>query len=165
MDARIDRATDADLPSIAGLAGVIWRQHYPEIISREQIDYMLKRMFDLNEMRKQSSLGFTYEKLIGKDRLIGFAGHGPAKNSAEHKLEKLYVHPDFQGRGFGGRLLERVAEFAKNLEKTTLILAVNKQNESAIAMYRSKGFEIRESVVNNIGNGFVMDDYIMVRPL
>jgi len=164
-DSKIERATDADLPAIAGLAGVIWRQHYPGIISREHINYMLKHMFDLNEMRSQSTVGFTYEKLINKDQLIGFASHGPAENSAEHKLDKLYVHPDFQGRGFGGKLLEHVVEFAKNREKTALILAVNKQNKGAIAMYRRMGFKVRESVVNNIGNGFVMDDYIMMRSL
>jgi ribosomal protein S18 acetylase RimI-like enzyme len=48
---------------------------------------------------------------------------------------------------------------------TTLILAVNKRNEKAIAAYRKQGFAVRDSVCVDIGNGFVMDDFIMAKPL
>ena len=35
----------------------------------------------------------------------------------------------------------------------------------AIAAYRKHGFEVRDSIVKAIGGGFVMDDYIMARPV
>jgi ribosomal protein S18 acetylase RimI-like enzyme len=42
-----------------------------------------------------------------------------------------------------------------------LVLAVNKRNEGALAAYAKHGFAIVESVVKDIGGGFVMDDYVM----
>jgi ribosomal protein S18 acetylase RimI-like enzyme len=38
---------------------------------------------------------------------------------------------------------------------------VNKRNRNAIAAYEKYGFRIVDSVVKDIGGGFVMDDYIM----
>jgi ribosomal protein S18 acetylase RimI-like enzyme len=42
---------------------------------------------------------------------------------------------------------------------------VNKGNARAIAFYRKHGFDIAESVVVDIGGGFVMDDYVMGKEL
>ena len=45
------------------------------------------------------------------------------------------------------------------------MLSVNKHNTRAIAAYRRNGFVIAESVVTDIGGGFVMDDYVMAKNL
>jgi ribosomal protein S18 acetylase RimI-like enzyme len=45
------------------------------------------------------------------------------------------------------------------------VLAVNKSNRSAISAYLKHGFRVGDAVVKDIGGGFVMDDYIMVKPL
>jgi ribosomal protein S18 acetylase RimI-like enzyme len=42
---------------------------------------------------------------------------------------------------------------------------VNKRNERAINSYRKYGFAVRETVVDDIGGGFVMDDFIMEKKL
>jgi diamine N-acetyltransferase len=81
------------------------------------------------------------------------------------KLDKLYVHPERQRRGYGGRLLGHVIERARSLGFERVILAVNKRNHNAIAAYRKHGFDIVEAVVKDIGEGFVMDDYIMAKPV
>ncbi len=44
-----------------------------------------------------------------------------------------------------------------------LVLAVNRGNTKAIAAYLKHGFAVREAVVKDIGGGFVMDDYWMVK--
>ena len=51
------------------------------------------------------------------------------------------------------------------IRPVTLIPAVNKQNAHAIAAYEKYGFAKREAVRVDIGNGFVMDDFIMARSL
>jgi hypothetical protein len=61
----IIRAAEADLPTIAELAGIIWRACYLGIISSEQIEYMLPRMYALDTMqdeigRKASAMTFCY---------------------------------------------------------------------------------------------------------
>ena len=61
----ICRTTEADLPAIAELAGVIWRACYPGIISHAQIDYMLARMYALDTMREEiHSQGIRYDRLL-----------------------------------------------------------------------------------------------------
>ena len=158
-------AREADLPEIATLAGVIWRTAYPGIISREQIEYMLARMYAVEEMARQAGQGTVFLRLLAGDELVGFAAHSPTANPAERKLDKLYLHPDHQRHGHGGRLLRHVMNEARVLGCTSLMLTVNKGNTKAIAAYEKNGFGIRESVVADIGGGFVMDDYVMARPL
>jgi len=46
-----------------------------------------------------------------------------------------------------------------------VILAVNKRNTAAINSYRKYGFAVREAIVDDIGHGFVMDDFIMEKML
>jgi ribosomal protein S18 acetylase RimI-like enzyme len=77
------------------------------------------------------------------------------------KLDKLYVHPRLQRHGYGGMMIARAGEVARSGGCSRLVLAVNKNNRSAIAAYLKHGFSIARSVVKDIGGGFVMDDYVM----
>jgi ribosomal protein S18 acetylase RimI-like enzyme len=141
---------------IARLAAVVWRAHYPGIISGEQIEFMLGRMYDLDVLRDEMANDVTYLRAMEGDELLGFAAYAPT--GKEIKLHKLYVHPERQRRGIGGALLEYIERGCKG---RTLVLTVNKRNHKAIAAYKKHGFVIRDSVVVDIGGGFVMDDYVM----
>ena len=159
-------AVEADLPALAELAGRIWRQHYPGIISPEQIEYMLRKMYSLEVLRNEISFqGIHFYRLIDQGRFVGFASIGPAHAAGAFKVHKLYLLPEVHGRGLGSRLLNHCESEARRLGATRLILAVNKQNSKAIAAYQRNGFQIAESVTTNIGEGFVMDDYIMTKDL
>jgi GNAT superfamily N-acetyltransferase len=161
----IERATKDQLSSIAELAARIWRAHYPGIISSEQIEFMLAQMFAPEEMERQLAAGTLFDRLLVDGQLIGFVAHGPIKQSDEHRVDKLYVLPKFQRNGFGSRLLKHVIDWAESGGSQSVALAVNKRNETAIAAYQKNGFAIRESVVTDIGHGFVMDDYVMSKSL
>jgi GNAT superfamily N-acetyltransferase len=163
FDIRVAR--EEDLPEIAMLAGVIWRAVYLGIISSEQIEYMLARMYAVEELERQIGQGTAFLRLLVDGQLIGFAAHSPTSDPAERKLDKLYIRPDHQRHGHGSRLLNHVMDEARALGCTSLMLTVNKRNTKAIAAYEKNGFVVRESVVMDIGGGFVMDDYVMVRQL
>jgi diamine N-acetyltransferase len=159
-------ATEADLEEISRLAGVIWRAHYPGIISPEQIEYMLARMYSMETLREDlSGRGIRYERLLADEALAGFAAHGPTEHPAVVKLHKIYLHPHWQGRGLGGLLLRHCAGQAAGLGAHRLVLTVNKHNTKAIAVYQRHGFVITDAVVTDIGGGFVMDDYLMAKEL
>jgi len=165
-DAVIVPATEADLPALAELAGLIWRQHYPGIISSKQIEYMLARMYSLETLRDEMrSQQIQFYRLLVMGRFSGFASLGPTVRPDEIKLHKLYLLPELHGRGLGSLLLQHCEKVALQLAARRLVLAVNKQNALAVAAYDRNGFKIYESVVSNIGDGFVMDDFLMAKDL
>ncbi|MGA2278675.1 MAG: GNAT family N-acetyltransferase [Verrucomicrobiota bacterium] len=164
--AQIIRATEAGLPAISGLAGVIWRACYPGIITHEQIDYMLARMYALDVLRDEIHFqGICYDLLLVDGKPVGFASYGPTPEPGVVKLHKLYLLPELHGRGLGSRLLQQVEHEVRAGAGHRLILSVNKRNTRAIAAYQRNGFVTADSVVTDIGGGFVMDDYIMAKEL
>ncbi len=163
---RIVPATEAHLPAIAELAGVIWRACYPGIISPGQIDYMLARMYATDTMRAEiQSQGIRYDRLLAGGEFAGFAAYGPTEEAVVFKLHKLYLHPDWQGRGLGSQLLQHCEQEARQRGARRLILSVNKHNAKAIAAYQRNGFVIAGPAVTDIGGGFVMDDFVMAKEL
>ena len=159
-------ATEAHLPALAELAGVIWRQHYPGIISRAQIEYMLGKMYALDTLRTElRTKGIHFVRLLVAERFVGFASFGPMPEPETMKLHKCYLLPEFHGRGYGSLLLKHCEQETRRLGAKRLTLAVNKQNTKAIAAYRRHGFVVTESVVTDFGSGFVMDDYLMAKHL
>jgi ribosomal protein S18 acetylase RimI-like enzyme len=159
-------ARQDELPAVQRLAGVIWRAHYPGIITPEQIDYMLERGYALDVLGgflARSDRGLELAKVDGE--LTGFAAWYITDDPREAKLDKLYILRAQQRRGIGARLIERVAERAQAVGAMELILNVNKNNGQAIRAYEKRGFAIREAVVNDIGHGYVMDDYVMAKPI
>jgi ribosomal protein S18 acetylase RimI-like enzyme len=155
-----------DLPAIAELAAIVWRRHYPGIITRAQIDYMLERMYALETMRREvAEDGICYERLVLDGSLVGFGAFGPGREPGLYKLHKLYLHPDQQGRGLGSLLLRHCEAKVRRLGGERIELQVNKRNTSAIETYRRNGYHVAREAVFDIGGGFVMDDFIMEKSL
>jgi diamine N-acetyltransferase len=164
--AEIRSVTEEHLPGLAALAAVIWREHYPGIISCEQIEYMLGKMYALETLRKElRGQQIRFYRLLVGGRFVGFASIGPQPEPGVYKLHKCYLLPECHGRGLGRALIRHCADEARRLGARRLMLAVNKQNTKAIAAYRRNGFSVAESVVTDFGHGFVMDDFIMERRL
>jgi ribosomal protein S18 acetylase RimI-like enzyme len=160
----IKPVTPPEVPAISALAREIWQATYPGIITQEQIDFMLEQRYgherlydDLEDAHKWLDQAFH------DGRRVGFAFSEETKG--EFKLDKLYIHPDVQRRGVGGQLIAHVAARAKKLGYPCVILQVNKRNVNAIASYEKYGFAVRTSTVDDIGRGFVMDDYVMEKKL
>ncbi len=100
-------ATEEHLPALAELAGVIWRQHYPGIISHVQIEYMLGRMYSLDVLREEMhGKGVRFVRLLAGGRFVGFASYGPVTELGVMKLHKCYLLPEMHGRGYGRLLLQ-----------------------------------------------------------
>ncbi len=163
---RVTRVGLGDVEALCVLAAEIWRAHYPAIISAAQIEYMLAQRYDPAAVRAELQRGdIWWDQLLVDGRIAGFASYLMTRTSGEMKLDKLYVHPAHQRRGYGGMLLDRAVVTARSYGCSTLVLAVNKRNRSAIAAYEKNGFCIADAVVKDIGGGFVMDDFIMTRAI
>jgi ribosomal protein S18 acetylase RimI-like enzyme len=164
--ARIEPLAAADVEGLAALAREIWYAHYSAIIGAAQIEYMLGQRYNsegvLAELRRDD---VWWDKLIVAGGIAGFASYFLTGDPGEMKLDKLYVHPRLQRRGYGGAMIARAVGVARARGCSRLVLAVNKNNRSAIAAYLKHGFHVAEAVTKDIGGGFVMDDYIMVKPM
>ena len=159
-----------DIPTLAALARDIWRAHYPGIISVAQIEYMLAERYDeavIREELKRNDLWWDVLMLNGQ--MTGYASYfftgAVTGDASEMKIDKLYLHPCAHRQGYGGMLIRHVAEVATQRGCTRLTLAVNRHNQSAIDAYHKHGFHIADTSVREIGDGFLMDDYIMVKEL
>lgn len=156
------RLDEAD--ALVALAGRIWRTCYPGIVSPEQIEYMLAQRYKPGLVRQLLARGDLWLAAREDDRLVGFA-HGHPLEAGDYKLDKLYVDPERQRHGIGGQLIAEVAARARQQDFARLVLRVNRGNQRAIDAYLKHGFTVATLVLENIGGGFVMDDYVMVRDL
>lgn len=158
--------TPNDIDAVLALARTVWRAHYPGIISPAQIEYMLEQRYAPELLRSELERDDLWWDLLREDGVLrAFASCFLDQRPGEMKLDKLYVDPSAQRRGFGGMLIAHTAARARRLGCERLLLAVNKHNRSAIDAYHKHGFRIAQAVVKDIGQGFVMDDYIMVLDL
>lgn len=153
-------ACESDIEPLGTLARAVWQATYTGVISQAQIDYMLANRYDAALISEQLVDSAHAWRLAWWDAArIGFA-HARMEDSS-CKLDKLYVHADFQLRGVGRVLLDEIKVFARTRGATAMRLQVNRGNLAAIAAYQRYGFVVREARVFDIGGGFVMDDYVM----
>lgn len=155
---------DSEVPQLSALAGDIWRAHYPGIISEAQIEFMLAERYDEAVIRAELARGDVWwDVLLVDGSLAGYISYFWADKPETIKIDKLYFHPRVQRQGHGGRLIDHVARKMAAAGCRRLTLAVNRHNQTAIAAYLKSGFQIAETSLKQIGGGFWMDDYIMVK--
>ncbi len=144
---------------IEDLAKRIWPIAYKNVISAEQIEYMLKWMYSRETVEKEIQEGYVYYLAELDGEFVGYAGIS-ILDEKDVKLHKLYRLPDLKCKGIGYHLLNTCIAQAKAWNREYLILNVNKYN-AAVKFYLRNKFAIRKEIVLDIGEGFVMDDYIM----
>jgi len=153
----IKPATTADLKLIQKLAYTIWAVAYKDILSKEQLAYMLEKMHSLEALQKLIGEGhqfiIPYEDNVAK-------GYACYKIHADKtRIEKIYVLPDEHKKGIGNLMINYIID--KSLPFTNKIeLNVNRQNK-AINFYRKLGFTIITETDIPIGKGYFMNDYVM----
>ncbi len=162
MIPRILALTVFDAHTISALAETIWRHHYADIISPEQIDYMLAQRYQ-PELIKEQVLNpeIWWRKLVLDGMIVGFSCCMRTHKPGELKIDKLYIHGDHQRKGYGALLVANAIEIMRKNNLQSLILTINKQNQTAILAYQQYGFEITDDSVVDIGDGFTMNDYLM----
>jgi GNAT superfamily N-acetyltransferase len=159
------RAGEESTALLRELAEQTWKVCYKDMISAEQIDYMLEMMYSRESLLKQMKEGIRFIIHYVNDEPTGFAGFGPKKDDPSvWRLEKLYVIPSLQKKGSGRFLLNGLEETAITERAYQIELNVNRRNP-AVGFYKKTGFRISHEADIDIGNGFYMNDYIMLKDL
>lgn len=154
------------LPIVQQLALMIWPSTYSDIISVEQIHYMLDKMYDLQTMASQiKDKGATFALILMEDEAIGFLAWDKADENGIIFLQKLYLLPKLHGQGIGAQALQWLESQQTSPNVRHFRLRVNKNNHAAIRAYLRQGFVFEEDVCTEIGDEFVMDDHLMIKGL
>ncbi len=159
------RCSKVDLKEVNRLAWIIWPSAFKDILTMEQIDYMLKWMYDMDKLNQQFEKGHVFFLAKQLHENVGFVGVEP-NFPAEGKLRihKIYLNPAHQGKRIGKWMMEQTEQFAKELNLKFLHLNVNRFN-NAVTFYEKGGFKTIETEDIDIGNGFFMNDFVMEKRL
>lgn len=159
MEEFVPLQTAESLARVRAIADDVWPKTFRGILSPEQIVYMMKMMYAPEVMEKELASGSSFDLLVVDGKDAGYMVYAPYDEPGSMKLHKLYLLEEYQGKGYGQKMLHHVIDTAKARGFTSVILAVNKQNEKAQKAYQRFGFEHYKSVQIDIGSGFIMDDY------
>ena len=159
----IREATIDDIPLIRDLCFKVWPQTYISIVSQEQIDYMLDKMYSTSSLQKQMESGSQFIIVYDGEKPVGFAAWFE-KAPSVFKLDKIYVLLSQQGKGTGRFMIDHIIDKVKRREAIALQLQVNRYNK-AKNFYERLGFVVIEEKDFDIGNGFFMNDYVMEKKL
>ncbi len=154
-----------ELPIVKDLAYRIWPSTYKEILSQEQMAYMLNWMYSIETLEESLESDHYFFAIFDEDEALGFIDvELNCPKTSGMKLQKIYVLPEKQGLGLGKKLLNFAIDFGKKQGVNHLTLQVNRFNK-AVNFYRHAGFEIIDEQDFDIGNGYFMNDYVMKKRL
>ena len=158
----IRKASVDDVPVIRAMAQVAFPDTYKEILSPEQIDYMMEWMYSEESLRRQMmEEGHSYYLAYREGRAVAYLSIQPEGEHVFH-LQKLYVLPDYQGMHLGKQLFNQAIKAIKELHPAPCQMRLNvNRNNKALAFYEKMGMTKVDEGDFSIGNGYCMNDYIM----
>ena len=158
----IRKASVDDVPVIRAMAQVAFPDTYKEILSPEQIDYMMEWMYSEESLRRQMmEEGHSYYLAYREGRAVAYLSIQPEGEHVFH-LQKLYVLPDYQGMHLGKQLFNQAIKAIKELHPAPCQMRLNvNRNNKALAFYEKMGMTKVDEGDFPIGNGYYMNDYIM----
>ncbi len=158
----IQLATTADIPFIQALAERVWWAHYPEIISDDQITYMLGAWYSASALHEQmTQLGQQFWLITpaGEHAPCGYLAMTPKEEPGAYYLNKFYL--EGRGKGIGEAAFNAV--MAQYPDLRTIRLNVNRRNFRSVNFYFKVGFKIASIMDLEVGDRYIMDDYVMVK--
>lgn len=161
----IVEATENDYGTIRAIAHQVWPVAYGEIISKMQLDYMLEAFYNDAALKGSVKNGHRFLLAVEGDKILGFASYQHNyRNGAITKIPKIYILPETQGKGIGKSLIDFIENLARQNNAKILTLNVNRFNK-ALHFYQRLGFKITAEEDIEIGNGYLMEDYVMEKEL
>lgn len=145
--------------AVSTLAEEIWHEHFDPIIGSDQVDYMLEKFLSFDALTEQINNGYEYFLIIEEYNFVGFTGIHEEEDSLF--LSKLYIHKDFRGRHYSTIVFDRLLELCKMRNLKKIWLTCNRNNSNTLAVYDHWGFKKVREEATDIGQGYVMDDFIL----
>lgn len=154
--------SEKQIEKLSEVADQVWHEYFTSILSIDQINYMVEKFQSKHAITEQINKGYQYYMMVSNQTVIGYFGIHPEEKMF---LSKLYLLKDYRGKGYASRAFAFIEKITKNMGLSEIWLTVNRYNMHTIQVYEKKGFQIMRDQVTDIGNGYVMDDYIMEKSL
>ena len=158
------KAGENDLKTIHDMAQVVFRQTYHEILSSQQMEYMMEWMYSLPNLRNQLSDGHAYFIAYMDGTPCGYMSiqqEGFHEDVMVFHLHKLYVMSSMHGKGIGRLLFNQAQEYvSERFASSRIELNVNRKNP-AVHFYRHIGMRVLREGDFHIGEGFYMNDSLL----
>ncbi|MFV0394851.1 MAG: GNAT family N-acetyltransferase [Coprobacillaceae bacterium] len=152
-----------EIQILAELAKEIWEEHFIPIIGEQQVAYMLDKFQSVPAITEQFKDGYQYYLL--KDNKITMGYTGIKMEEEKMFLSKLYISKEHRGKGISKKAMQFLIELCKDKDKKAMYLTCNKYNENTLKVYNHLGFKIVKEEITDIGNGYIMDDYILEKEI
>lgn len=156
--------TEADINSIAELASEIWNEYYPAIIGQHQVDYMFGKMYNAKAIKEQMQSGQIFYLVSYQEKNMAFFSYS-IKTEKSGFLHKFYLLKSFRGKAISNQILIFLESLLTKVGIEEYRLTVNRQNAQAINFYFKSGFKIEKVADFDIGNGYFMNDFVMIKNL
>ncbi|AZN41501.1 GNAT family N-acetyltransferase [Paenibacillus albus] len=156
--------TEEQIMELAQLAAEIWREYYVSIITMEQIDFMIGKFQSAQAIKDQiHQQGYEYYSIQNDGHAVGYMS--VRQEEGKLFLSKFYIAKEHRGHGYASKAMVFLVQLCQERSLSDIWLTVNRHNEASIAVYEKKGFQIVREQVADIGNGYVMDDYVMEKAI
>ena len=156
---KIRKALLSDIPIIKEIAEKAWRPTYDHILTEQQTLYMLDLMYNSLTLENQINGNIAFFMVDLGQKTVGYFSV-EILNEQKVKLHKLYLDPTQKQQGLGKKIIQFIRDWTLTNQRESIILNVNKNN-SAVQFYQKMGFIIIEELILDIGEGYVMDDFVM----
>ena len=118
-DTHISQASGEDIMCIHDMAQVVFRHTYREILSPEQMEYMMDWMYSPANLQRQLDEGHVYYIAYRDGNPCGYVSVQPEGIADDGRLlfhlQKIYVLPSEQGHGLGRALFDRAVDHVREV--------------------------------------------------
>lgn len=158
--------SEPDFKTIRTIAKIVWPVTYGTILSKEQLDFMFEMMYSISSLQNQETKKHHHFIIAFENEIaLGFASYEfDCEKTNKTKVHKIYILPNLQGKGIGKNMIEYISNEALGNKNKAVFLNVNRYN-SAKDFYKKIGFKITKEEDIEIGNGYLMEDYVMEKEI
>ncbi len=178
--------TPSQIDELADMANRIWHEYWPDIIGKDQTDYMIDMFQSVSAITRDiQQHNYRYWFVVDDGKKVGFTGGAIEEmtDDADHNafihhsdvvdtrwprrffISKVYLYADERGKHYSSRVLDFYEQFCRNNNLPVMYLTVNRENDLGVRAYKGRGFDTVDQVDNPIGRGYVMNDYIMAKEI
>ena len=156
--------TKEQIKVLADTANIVWHDAFKEILTLKQIEYMIEKFQSFQALSQSiNENGYKYYLIKTGDNIAGYTGLH--EENGKMFLSKLYILKEYRGKQIASKTFDFIEDLAVKKNLKSVWLTVNRNNKHAIDVYKHKGFVVIREQVADIGNGFVMDDYVFEKVL